>query len=249
MLRARLALRTGRVTRVPSSTLVKSAAVVEMMHAATLLHDDVIDRADVRRNLPAYWVKQGVSAAILAGDFLVCEAFRLIRSTGSALLIDEFVSRACDTCEAEIEQELVFRNTKPQWKQCIDIARRKTGALFALAAVAAAGDDRQMAAALRKAGFAVGTAYQLADDLLDEFGDAKVAGKTLGRDAQDGKLTAAAVWKAGGIGDPADTVEEMIARSGSGLKKWPALAAAWQEYLQSDLRPSLSICMDRRSAL
>jgi geranylgeranyl pyrophosphate synthase len=139
-------------------------------------------------------------------------------------------------CEAEVEQEFHLAREDDPWEQCVSIARRKTGSLFGLAAFCAAGrDNPELAEALRNAGYAVGTAYQLADDLLDISGDASLAGKTLGTDAATEKLTAASAWLTGK--DPAGRVEELVRTSGEALAAWPAVQEAWEFYVNQVITP------------
>ncbi len=238
MLRARLALRVGPATGAAPIDTVRAAAAVELTHAASLLHDDVIDGGVLRRGAPAFWVEKGVSGAILLGDLLLFKALELVAAVDPATLLPALVRLTGEVCEAETEQELLLRGAPAGWEQCLRIARRKTGPLFAFAALAGAGADPRLARALEASGYEVGTAYQLADDLLDVAGDPALAGKTLGSDSARAKVTAAAAALNEPV-DPPAVIRELCAISAARLVEWPAVQSAWQAYLDLDLRPAI----------
>ena len=172
MLRSRLAMRMLKHTPAPPEHVVVASAAVEMIHAASLLHDDVIDGGEIRRGVPAFWQKFGVSAAILSGDLLFCRAAELLTATeGGLQLLPRFAGKVREMCEAEIEQEIFLREKRLNFNQWLDIARRKTGPLFAFVAGACGGSDRKLTATLEETGYRIGTAYQIADDLLDVTGN------------------------------------------------------------------------------
>jgi len=235
MLRVRMMMRIGAVTGVSGDTLRKSAAAIELLHAASLLHDDVIDGAVLRRNVPAFWVTKGTSGAVLLGDLLVCQAFKLVSGAeDGGNLVPVLIDQANEMCEAETEQELLLKGQVPDWQTCVSIARRKTGSLFAFAGYVSGGSDARLCAVLKNAGYAAGTAYQLADDFFDAYGDSELAGKTLGNDAMAGKITAASAWRSSKK-DPQVYIEELLSDSGKKLESWPVVAGAWQDYLKTDL--------------
>ena len=236
-LRARLALRTGAAVGMPHAA-VAVAAAVEMVHAASLLHDDVIDGGELRRGAPAFWVAHGVQGAILVGDLVLCSAYDVIRDLDAPAALHALVEHTREMCEAEIEQELIRRGRPADWAAAERAARHKTGALFAFAAYAAAGADGPLADALREAGYLAGTAYQLSDDVLDQVGDPAAAGKTLGRDAARGKNTAATI----NGGDPGPALRRIPAlreQAERRLADWPDALDAFREYWSLDLQPAL----------
>lgn len=239
MLRVRMLIRVGLVQGTSLDSLTKIGAVVEMLHAASLLHDDVIDGAVLRRKAPAFWVTRGASGAILLGDLLVGQAYKLVNEVESGRLISVLVNLANEVCEAEAEQELLLKGEVSDWSTCVSIARRKTGALFAFAGYAAGGRDAKLSEALMNAGYAAGTAYQLADDILDAYGDEALAGKTLGSDAISSKITAASSWYAQGI-DPQSYISDLLSSSEKILVAWPAVANVWREYISNDLSPVIN---------
>lgn len=239
MLRSRLALRLGLATGREPRALHHAAAAVELVHAASLLHDDVIDGGEMRRGQPTFWVQHGVQGAILMGDLLLCEALDLAKSGGDRRTADLLIELMGDVCRAEVEQELVRRGQPTSWDVCVSMARRKTGALFAFAAQAAACDPQDgLGTALREAGYRLGTAYQLSDDILDATGDPAAAGKTLGTDDSRRKATAANALHIG-LDEAVRTVERLGADSWKGLAEWPEAQQAWGDYLAEEFYPVL----------
>lgn len=237
-LRARLTLRLSSAGGLPRDSALSVAAAVEMVHAASLLHDDVIDGGVLRRGAPSFWVAHGIQGAILVGDLLLCAAYDLIRDTGRQALLHALVTHTREVCEAEVEQELIRRGRPADWADAERSARRKTGALFAFAALAAAGAEGPLADALREAGYLAGTAYQLSDDVLDWAGSDTEAGKTLGRDAARRKNTAATIVG----GDPAPAlrrIAELRVQAEDRLADWPDALDAWRTYWTLDLQPAL----------
>jgi geranylgeranyl diphosphate synthase type I len=240
MLRSRLVWRVGSAMGADPAFLTEAGAAIELIHAASLLHDDVIDGGYLRRGVPAFWVERGIPGAILLGDLMLFQALRLLSAPERRDLLGESIQLTGEVCEAESEQELMMRGPPSTWAECMDIARRKTGALFALAALAGAGPapGPGLRAALREGGYLLGTAYQLADDFLDAHGDAETAGKTLGSDAGRNKATAFRAAAAAGVDVPRH-LESLLVRSLAVLEPWPAAQQAWGEYVESDLRASL----------
>ncbi len=237
-LRARLALRAGPAAGGTSDTALAVAAAVEMVHAASLLHDDVIDGGRLRRGIPAFWVQHGVQGAILVGDLVLCAAYDVIHELGAPPILRALVEHTREMCEAEIEQELIRRGRPADWAAAERLARHKTGALFAFAAYAAAGAKGPLADALREAGYLAGTAYQLSDDVLDLTGQDAAAGKTLGLDAARGKNTAATIH--GGDPQPAlRRIPELLDQAERRLADWPEALDAFREYRELDLHPAL----------
>jgi geranylgeranyl diphosphate synthase type I len=235
MLRANLVLEVGKATGLSSETLLPLGAAVELLHAASLLHDDIIDGGVERRSVEALWVSDGMKAAILVGDLLLSVALGLVQDAGPDRL--PVVIRALrDMCDAEAEQELSSGENLDSWEDCVRIARCKTGSLFGLAAACGAGPDGRLADALERAGYNLGTAYQLADDLLDVCPDPTATGKSLGTDAATGKLTAASVCAAGGP-DPAVAIEELLVSAYHELDDWPRVQERWQGYVKHVVEP------------
>jgi octaprenyl-diphosphate synthase len=171
---------------------ILNAAVVEFIHAATLIHDDIIDDADVRRGQKAVHSRWGNDVTVLAGDFLY------IKSMAMALTQDtlDVVQLLCDVTLRMIEGEL-YQLTKNgvidiSEDEHFEIIRRKTAYLFAGCAqiggmLGEAGEKKELA--LREYGFNLGVMFQLVDDLLDFTGEADAIGKPVGGDLREGKIT------------------------------------------------------------
>ena len=137
------------------------------------------------------------------------------------------------------EQVVVFRGSVPRWEYCLTIARRKTGPLFAFSAYVCGGHDEKLSMALLEAGYAVGTAYQLADDILDATGTVSESGKTLGSDSARSKTTAATAAAHSHI-DTAGYVDKICADAEKLLEPWPTILQAWQGYMKAEMRPALT---------
>ncbi|MBT8041818.1 MAG: polyprenyl synthetase family protein [Pontiella sp.] len=239
MLRSRLVLSMGAANKISEDTLISAAAAVDIIHAASLLHDDVIDGGILRRGAPTFWKKYGVNGAILFGDLLMFKALALLVKVDRPDLLQELIDRTGDVCRSEVEQELILRGTPGDWNDCMEVARFKTGSLFAFAAVAAAADEPGQADALREAGYILGTAYQLTDDLLDATGNEAVSGKTLGTDDQRGKTTAISASK-NAPKNPVDYIYSLLDTSSDHLKAYPDVQKAWDDFLNVTMKPVLS---------
>ena len=238
MLRSRLAFRVGPAADVPHRTLVYAAAAVEMIHAASLLHDDVIDGGYLRRGAPTFWVERGVSGAILVGDLMLFKALDIVSEVEAGHLTRKLIKLTGEVCDAESEQELVLRNANPDWDNCVKIARRKTGALFAFSAYACGGDNLELSNALCESGYIIGTAYQLADDILDARGTPEVSGKSHGSD-EARKKTTAVTSNQSNQRDPVAYVEDLCGKAEKNLERWPEVVKAWREFMIRDMQPAL----------
>ncbi len=172
--------------------LVQAAAVVELVHLATLVHDDIMDEAQVRRGRPTASVRYGPAAAVLLGDALFAHALHL-----AALFPTTEVCRAVSestrrVCAGEIVQTLRRRSvavTRADYDRVIDL---KTAELFRVSCALGArlgGHGDRFAADAARFGRHLGVAYQIYDDLADFFGREQRIGKTLGTDLASGKLT------------------------------------------------------------
>ena len=234
MLRSRMAFRVGPTAGVSHETLVHAASAVELIHTASLLHDDVIDGGVLRRGAPTFWVERGVTGAILVGDMMLFKALDLICRVENGALTHELVKMTGDLCEAEAEQDIILQGAPSQLEYCVRIARRKTGALFAFIGYASAGSDDALRPVLKEAGYAIGTAYQMADDLLDAYGDAEAAGKTLGTDKDRDIVSVAELTD-----NPLDYLYGLCHNAVDSLQEWPEVAEGVKAYLNQDVYPAL----------
>jgi octaprenyl-diphosphate synthase len=189
MLRPALLLLSGKAAGKLTDAHVTLAAVVEMVHMATLVHDDVLDDADVRRRCATVHRSQGNEAAILLGDYLISHAFHLCSSLDS-----QFASRAIGAatntvCEGEIQQVHYRGRLDLTQTQYLEIVSRKTAALTGVCCMLGAHVADATVAALQRFGLNVGIAFQITDDVLDIVGSEAKTGKTLGKDLEKRKLT------------------------------------------------------------
>ena len=177
--------------RGPRTAAVELAAVVEMVHLATLAHDDVIDQAPSRRGHDSLWKRSGNRSAILEGDFIFSRAFRLLNS--HSFEIRELVIDAVErVLEGELLQESL-RGRLPTPEEYERVIERKTASLIGAACTIGAlvGEpdlDAERRETIRRAGRLLGTAYQMIDDLLDVFGT-EALGKPRWTDQRGGWLT------------------------------------------------------------
>jgi len=195
-LRPLLVLLGARSCRPGLSTIgdrhVRLAAIIEFLHTATLLHDDVVDKSDLRRGRATANATWGNAPSVLVGDFLYSRAFQLMVGLGS-LEIMSILSEATNTiAEGEVMQLANVGNAELTESTYREVIRCKTALLFQAAAHTAgvlAGGEPPQVGALKRYGLHFGLAYQLVDDWLDYGGDAAVMGKNVGDDLAEGKLT------------------------------------------------------------
>lgn len=242
MLRSRLCFRVGLPGGVPYKTLLYAGASVEMIHTASLLHDDVIDGGHIRRGAPTFWVERGIPGAILVGDLMLFKALDLMNEVEDGRLTRQLIKVSGEVCDAESEQELLLRGGTPRWEDCIKIARRKTGALFAFAAYACGNGNEKLSITLLEAGYKIGTAYQLADDILDATGSAKEADKSLGSDQHRNKATAATALECS-FDQAIAYVQTLSDEALATLKPWPKVHDGWQAFMDTDMKPALAAFM------
>ena len=166
--------------------------VLEMVHTATLVHDDVLDAATTRRHVPTVNAKWDAHTSVLLGDYLFAQSFRLaatLQSTRTCRWVGEASRRVC---EGELRQVLGRNDLMLDEDRYFEIIRGKTAELCRVAcslAAAEAGCDDVTINRLADYGDQLGMAFQIADDYLDLWGDAQTVGKTLGTDVAQGKLT------------------------------------------------------------
>lgn len=192
-LRPALALLVGKLyPATDSARVVSLAAAVEMLHSATLVHDDVIDGSLLRRGQATLNASWSQGATILAGDFVFARAAFFAAQTGSVRVMEIFSQTLMTIVEGELRQLFALRH----WSQPKDAYYKriygKTAALFAAATEAAAvlghADEREISA-LRDYGYNVGMAFQIVDDILDFIGDPNKVGKPVGGDLRQGTVT------------------------------------------------------------
>lgn len=170
----------------------KLAAVVEFIHTATLLHDDVVDESALRRGRDTANAMFGNAASVLVGDFLYSRAFQMMVEANNMRLLEVLAQATNVIAEGEVLQLMNMHNAELDEAAYLDVIRSKTAKLFeACARVGAilAGAEPSVEEACATYGQALGTAFQIVDDVLDYTGQAKVMGKNLGDDLREGKTT------------------------------------------------------------
>jgi len=192
-LRPVLVALSGRAAGGLNAHHVQAAVIIEMVHLATLVHDDVVDGAEVRRRRPTLAANWGNKVSVLAGDCLFAEALKLAATMPSndvCLLVSQATKMVCS---GEIRQTLQRGNFQLRREEYFELVGMKTAALFALAcelgACLANEDDKSTQGSLREYGKLLGIGFQIYDDCLDVFGTEDKAGKSLGTDLATGKAT------------------------------------------------------------
>jgi octaprenyl-diphosphate synthase len=168
------------------------AAVVEFIHTATLLHDDVVDESQLRRGRNTANAAFGNAAAVLVGDFLYSRAFQMMVEAGSMRVMQVLAEATNTIAGGEVLQLMGSHDPEVDEARYLEVIRRKTAKLFEAAARLGgvlAGSPAAIEAGLADYGMHVGTAFQLIDDVLDYSGDAATIGKSLGDDLAEGKPT------------------------------------------------------------
>ncbi len=168
------------------------AAVVEFIHTATLLHDDVVDESDLRRGRKTANAEFGDAASVLVGDFLYSRAFQMMVGVQSMRVMQVLADATNTIAEGEVLQLLNAHNASIDERAYLDVVRRKTAKLFEAAAQLGAvlgKADAALEEGLATYGRHLGTAFQLVDDVLDYSGDAAETGKNIGDDLNEGKPT------------------------------------------------------------
>jgi len=192
MLRPMLVLLSGRACGEINDAHTVLATVVEMVHMATLVHDDVLDEAELRRKGATINHLRGNEAAVMLGDYLISHSFHLCSSLDSQLasrLIGRTTNRVC---EGELLQIDNRNNLDLTEETYLEIITRKTASLCAtccLLGASYAGANESVVEQLEHYGLSLGTAFQIQDDILDIVGNPQTVGKTLGSDVEKGKMT------------------------------------------------------------
>ena len=178
-----------------SEEILGPASALEVFHSFTLIHDDIMDKADVRRGVPTVYRKWDENTAILSGDVMSIESYKLIAKAPASVLPEAlglFSKTAAEVCEGQ-QYDMDFENmTEVPMEDYIRMIGLKTAVLIACSAKMGAiigGATPQQSELLYKFGYDLGLAFQVADDWLDTFGDPKVFGKAIGGDILNNKKT------------------------------------------------------------
>jgi len=171
---------------------VTLAAIIELLHTATLLHDDVIDESTMRRGKPSANKQWGNEVCVLVGDLLYARAFQLIARLNLPIITKIIADATSEIVEGEVLQLSHCHDTSTSEKIYFDIIEKKTGKLFEVAAVSGpvlCDIDGETDLKMREFGRLIGMAFQVLDDALDYTGEYEKIGKNLGDDLREGKPT------------------------------------------------------------
>jgi octaprenyl-diphosphate synthase len=190
--RAKLLLLASRLCGYDGTLHVQMASLIEFVHTATLLHDDVVDRAQLRRGIKSANTIWGDQACVLVGDFLFTKSFSLMVNTGNWKIL-QIVSEATTLmAEGELAELIKTNDVDLREEDYLSIIRRKTAYLISAATqigAILAGISNEKEKALAEFGMGLGIAFQLIDDLLDYTSREEEFGKKIGIDLQEGKIT------------------------------------------------------------
>ncbi len=190
MLRPALVLLVAEAVGTASARHQRLGAALEMIHTATLIHDDLIDDATTRRARPTAHVRFGNTTAILLGDYFYTHAFHLVAGMGLPAVMSRLTATTNIVCKGELHQQCVARDAALSEAEYARIIYAKTACLTELAGeVGALAGSAEQARAAAAYGLACGMAFQIVDDCLDFSGDAQKVGKTLATDIERGRLT------------------------------------------------------------
>lgn len=230
-LRPMLVLLSGRAAGTTSSVHHVLAAVVEMIHTATLVHDDVLDEAETRRHVATVNGRWNTETSVLFGDYLFTHAFHLAASLETTLAC-RLIGRATNiVCEGEMAQVHERGNLELDEAGYFAIIEGKTAELCAVSCRLGAhyaGAEEDATSALERYGRSLGIAFQIADDVLDVTGSEDEVGKTLGRDFMEQKMTLPAIRLLGEADDSLRGEAMSLLAEPTG-ERWPRMQALLEE--------------------
>ncbi|MBU2987466.1 polyprenyl synthetase family protein [Saccharophagus degradans] len=216
-LRPLLVLLTARALGYDGNQHLSLSAIIEFIHTATLLHDDVVDVSALRRGRPTANANWGNAPSVLVGDFLYSRAFQMMVEIGEMGIMKELANTTNVISEGEVQQLVNARNPEVTEQNYMTVIHKKTAALFEAACETAAilaGADATTRKAVRSYGYHLGVAFQLVDDVLDYQGDAEELGKNVGDDLAEGKPTLPLIYTINnGSAEEAELVKQAIINS------------------------------------
>lgn len=246
-LRGALVLLAGDATGNSTDEHPAIAAIVEMIHLATLVHDDVLDGARSRRRVASVNQRWDNQIAVLLGDFLYARAFALSTDLSSRLASRVLSETTRRLCIGEIEQSTKRFDFELSEATYESIAGAKTAMLYSAACELGArypGGRDEAGQELAQFGYEIGLAFQIVDDCLDVVGDAEVVGKPVGNDVEDGKITLPVLWTFRRANEETRAkMRDVYTTPGLEGRRLAALRAA------CDLAPGVEYAMTRATAL
>jgi geranylgeranyl pyrophosphate synthase len=243
-IRPTLGLLVGNMLGAPEEKLITLGASVELLHTATLVHDDLIDGALLRRGMPTLNARWSPAATVLTGDFLFARAAKLAAETDYLPLMKLFADTLATIVNGELTQMFSARGVieRENYYQRI---YAKTASLFEMAALAAtmvATEDEGMRASMKIFGYEVGMAFQIVDDILDFTGEESAVGKPIGSDLLNGLVTLPAIYYAESHPTDEDVLSlpeggwketERVQRLVDGIRQSSAIQQSMQEARQA----------------
>ena len=196
-MRPLLVLLAARACNIRSEHHIAMAAVIEFIHTATLLHDDVVDLSHVRRGKPTVNARWNVPSSVLVGDFIYSRAFQILVTIGEMQIMEIMANTTNQIAEGEVLQLISRANAELTEADYLRVIENKTAILFEAAAQCGAilahpdGESHQL---LKRFGHHLGIAFQLVDDVLDYTGDSVSLGKNVGDDLAEGQPTLPLVY-------------------------------------------------------
>jgi len=213
-LRPLLVLLTARCCNIQSDQHIPMAAVIEFIHTATLLHDDVVDMSTLRRGRPTVNAQWNNPSSVLVGDFIYSRAFQMLVRIGNMRIMQLIADTTNKIAEGEVLQLITKQNSAATEENYMQVIRDKTAILFQAAAQCGAilgGADSTTEKALTNFGMHLGTAFQLIDDVLDYAGDSSALGKNIGDDLAEGKPTLPLIYAmTNGTSQQAQLIKETL---------------------------------------
>lgn len=227
-LRPLVTLLLGKTLEFQSADLIRLATIIEFLHTATLLHDDVVDMSAMRRGKATANARWGNAPSVLVGDFLYSRAFQLMVQIGNLEVMDQLANATNVIAEGEVLQLMNVRNPDLSETDYMKVIEGKTAMLFAAAtgsaAVLAQTSPERHAAALTY-GTALGLAFQIQDDVLDYAGDSTALGKNVGDDLAEGKVTLPLIYTLQHTDENTRKMIRQAIRKGGTTEVEPILAA------------------------
>ena len=224
-LRPLLVLLSSRAAGYRQDDHLKLAAVIEFLHTATLLHDDVVDTSDMRRGRSTANARWGNAPSVLVGDFLYARAFQMMVELQNLRIMDVLSHATAVIAEGEVMQLMNVKNPDLDESQYMEVIHNKTAMLFEASShtgALLAGTDNTQEAALKDYGKHLGLAFQLVDDVLDYRGDAEAMGKNVGDDLAEGKTTLPLIYAMErGVEEERQLIRQAIRKGG--LDDLPAI--------------------------
>lgn len=250
-IRPAITLLTAGIYNVEIELAVKLAAGVEILHTATLVHDDLIDGSLLRRGVPTLNVEQSSETTVLIGDYLFARAASLVAETENVKIMHQFTNTLMTILNGEISQQ--FARWQINRQEYFDRIYAKTGAMFVLAAQAAAllgyASETELQA-LAEFGRSIGMAFQIIDDILDFTGTQVQLGKPIGNDLRQGILTLPAILFSERYPEDSDLKKLLIEKDGDD----PAISRLISSInnsgaIQASLREARSVAAQGQSQL